>query len=57
MTYGRIYLISFIVDHNVYDDVLVLVVIFKGVEESSIREASTSDIEACPSSCVQTLEL
>ena len=39
--------ISFVVKHNVNDDVLVvLVVAFSGVEESVNREGFTSDIEA-----------
>ena len=51
MTY-RQELISLIVNHNVYDDILVLVVTFAGVEEPVNIEA---DIESCPSRCVQTL--
>ena len=48
VTYGR-ELISFLVNHNVNDGVLVLVVTFAGVEEPVNREGCTSDIEACPS--------
>ena len=48
-------LISFIVNHNVNDGVLVLVVTFAGVEEAVDREGCTPDIEGCPSRCVKTL--
>ena len=56
VTYGR-ELISFIVNHNINGDVLVLVVTFAGVEEPVNREGFTSVIEGCPSRCVQTLAL
>jgi hypothetical protein len=57
MTYGW-ELIPFIANHNVNDDVLVLVVTFRGVEESSNREEFTSDTEASSSSsrCGSTLD-
>ena len=51
MTYGR-KLISFIIRHNVNDDVLVA--IFAGEEESANNEVFPSDIEVCPSMCVET---
>ena len=54
VTYMR-ELISFIVNHNVNDGVLVLVVTFAGVEEAVDREGCTPDIEGCPSRCVKTL--
>ena len=53
MTYGR-ELISFIIKHNVNDDVLVLVATFAGEGESVNIEAFPSDIEMCPSMCVET---
>ena len=54
-------IISFNVNHNVSDDVLallVLVVTFAVLVEEPVNiEGCTSDIEACPSRCVQTLGL
>ena len=45
MTYGQeLIQMSFIVNFNVSDDVLVLVVTFAGVEEP----VSTSDVDGCP---------
>ena len=52
----RLALISFIVNHNVNDSVLVLVT-FARVEEPVDREGCTSDIEGCTSMWVQTLAL
>ena len=51
VTYVR-WLVHFFVNHNLNDDVLVLVVTFTRVEESVNREGS-SDIEVYPSRCVQ----
>jgi hypothetical protein len=46
---------SFVINHNVNDNVLVLVVTFAGVEEPVNTGGCTSDIEACPSKGVQIL--
>jgi hypothetical protein len=56
LTYGRD-LISLFVNHNVNDDILVLVVTFTGVEEPSNKEDLTSDTEASSSACVQNFGL
>ena len=53
MTYGR-ELMSFIIKHNVNDDVLVLVATFAREEESANNEVFPSDIEERPSMCVET---
>ena len=53
VTYGR-ELISFIVNQNVNDDVLVLVVTFAGVEEPVNREGFKSD-SSSRKVCVKTL--
>ena len=55
MTYRR-ELISFIVNHNVNDGLLVLVT-FARVEEPVDREGCTSDKEGCASMWIQSLEL
>ena len=55
VTYRR-ELISFIVNHNVNDGLLVLVT-FARVEEPVDREGCTSDIEGCASMWTQSLAL
>ena len=53
MTYER-ELMSLVIKHNANDGVLVLVATFAGEEESVNNEVFPSDIEMCPSMCVET---